>query len=215
VPLCRGLGVGLPLPGGRGTVLAGVAQKAGKMPSAGSPREAPAATVQPLSSKHEAALHLSGMRVFLEARSARRAPRPATHRPHEAPRRLSTTHGMEHATPAPAGAGMLPAFACATTRPRQRLWRARALSCAPPLLPWGDGPYVYMAQPAGRQAEQRHVGAMYPRPRPRQESAASSHGGSTSESVCLKAGLGSAEARTTEEPDAGKLHVRDCTGSAG
>ena len=40
-------------------------------------------------------------------------------------------------------------------------------------------------------------------------------GGSTSESVCLKAGLCIAEASTTEEPDAGKLHVRDCTGGAG
>ena len=44
-----------------------------------------------------------------------------------------------------------------------------------------------MAQPAGRQAEQLHVGAVEPRPRPRQDSAASYHGGSTSERVCLQA----------------------------
>src|SRR4030095_8650750 len=43
------------------------------------------------------------------------------------------------------------------------------------------GCYVSMAPPAGRQAEQLHVGAVYPRPRPRPESASSSHGGSTSE----------------------------------
>ena len=79
----------------------------------------------------------------------------------------------------------------------------------------GDGLYVHMAQPAGRQAEELHVGAVYPRPRPRQESASSYYGGSTSESVCLKALLCTAEASTTEEPDAEKLHVRDCTGGAG
>jgi hypothetical protein len=59
------------------------------------------------------------------------------------------------------------------------------------------------------------VGAVYPRPRPRQDSASSYYGSSTSESVCLKAWLCTAEASTTEEPDAGKLHVRDCTGGAG
>jgi hypothetical protein len=37
----------------------------------------------------------------------------------------------------------------------------------------------------------------------------------TSESVCLKAELCTADASTTEEPDAGQLHVRDCTGGAG
>jgi hypothetical protein len=59
------------------------------------------------------------------------------------------------------------------------------------------------------------VGAVCLRPRPRQDSAASCHGGSTSESVCLKAWPCTADASTTEEPDAGKLHVRDCTGGAG
>jgi Acyl-CoA thioester hydrolase/BAAT N-terminal region len=77
------------------------------------------------------------------------------------------------------------------------------------------GCYVSMAPPAGRQAEQLHVGAVYPRPRPRPESASSSRGGSTSERICLKAWLCTAEASTTEEPDAGKLHVRVCTGGAG
>ena len=193
----------------------GVAQKAGKIPSSGSAGEDPSATVQPFSSKQEAALHLSGIRVLLDARSARRAPRHATYRTQEAPRRLSTTHGMDQATPAPAGAGRLPAFACATTRPLQLLWRARERSLAQPLLPLGDGLYVEMAQPAGRQAEQLDVGAVHPSPQPRQDSTSSYYGSSTSERVCLKAGLCTAAARTTEEPDAGKLHVRDCTGGAG
>src|SRR2546430_9669329 len=72
-----------------------------------------------------------------------------------------------------------------------------------------------MAQPAGRQAEELHVGAVYPRPRPRQDSASLYYGGSTSERVCLKALLCTAEASTTKEPDAEKLHVRDCTRGAG
>jgi hypothetical protein len=35
------------------------------------------------------------------------------------------------------------------------------------------------------------------------------------ESVCVRAPLCTADASTSEEPDAGKLHVRDCTGGAG
>ena len=193
----------------------GVAQKAGKIPSSGSAGEDPSATVQPFSSKQDAALPLSGMRVLLEASSARRAPRQAAHRTPEAPSGLSTTHGMDQATPAPAGAGRLPAFACATTRPLQLLWRARALSLAQPLLPWGAGLYVSMAQPVGRQAEQLDVGAVPPSPQRRQDSASAYDGSATSASVRLKAELCTAEASTTEEPDAGKLHVRVCTGGAG
>jgi hypothetical protein len=175
----------------------------------------PSATVPPCSPEPEAALHLSGMRVLLDARSARRATRHATHRAPEAPSRLPTAHGMDQATPAPAGAGMLPASECATTGPRHLRWRARDLPLAQPLCQWGDGLYVQMAQSAGRQAEQLHLGAVYPSPRPRPDSASSYHGGSTSERVCLKALLCTAEASTTEEPDAGTLHVRDCTGGAG
>ena len=33
--------------------------------------------------------------------------------------------------------------------------------------------------------------------------------------LALKALLCTVEARTTEEPDAGKLHAQDCTGGAG
>src|SRR5512145_1091859 len=123
----------------------GAAQKAGDIPPPSGTRENPSVPVQPFSPEQEAALHLAGMRVFLDTRSARRAPRHAAHRTQEAPRRLSTAHGMAQATPAPAGAGMLPASACATTRPRQLVWRARELSLTHPLLPLGDGLYVHMA----------------------------------------------------------------------
>ena len=85
----------------------------------------------------------------------------------------------------------------------------------PPLFSLGHGLYVQVAQSAGRQAEQLHLGAVSPGPRPHQNSTARYHGGQTSKSVCLKALLGTADSSTTEEPDAGKLHVRVCTGGAG
>src|SRR5262245_54401605 len=134
------------------------------MPSSGSAGADPSATVPPFSSKQAAALHLSGMRVLLDAGSARRAPRPAAHRTQEAPSRLPTTHGMDQTTPAPAGAGILPAAECAATRPLQLLWCARERTLAEALLPLGDGLYVEMAQSAGRQAAELYVGAVYSRP---------------------------------------------------
>ena len=124
------------------------------------------------------------------------------------------TEWLKQHRPLP-GAGMLPASERAPARPLQLLWRARERPLAQPLFPLGDGRYVPMAHPAGRQAEEVHVGAVYARARPRQGSASTYYGGSTSESVCLKARLCTAEASTTEEPDAEKLHVRDCTGGAG
>jgi hypothetical protein len=184
------------------------------MPPPRGPRETPSGPVQPFAPEHEAARHLAGRRVFLEARAARRAPRYAAYRPHEAPRRLPTAHGMDQTTPASAGAGILPAAACAMTRPRQLLWRTRERPLAHPLFPWGDRRYVHMAQPAGRQAEELYVGAVYPCPRPRQESASADYRGSTSERVCLKAWLCTADARPTKEPEAGQRHVRVCTGGA-
>jgi hypothetical protein len=215
VPLPPRLGVCLPLSGGRGTGFSGAPEEVSEVQPPGGAGEDASAPVQPFSPKHEAALHLSGIRVLLDARSAWRTPRPAAHRPQEAPSRLPTTHGMDQTTPAPAGVGILPASECATTRPLQLLWYAREHPLAQPLFPLGDRLYVQMAQSAGRQAAELYVGAVYPCPGPRQESASSYYGGSTSESVRLKAGLCTADASATEEPDAGKLHVRDCTGGAG
>jgi len=71
--------VGLPLAGGCGTVLSGAAHKAGEIPPRGGAREDPSATMQPFAPKHEAALHLAGICGLLDARSARRATRHATH----------------------------------------------------------------------------------------------------------------------------------------
>ena len=129
----------LPLAGGRRTVFSSAAHKAGEIPPPSGTRENPSVPVQPFSPEHEAALHLSRIRVFLDTRSARRAPRHAAHRTQEAPRRLPTAHGMDQTTPACAGAGMLPASACAMTGPLQLLWRARERPLASPLFPLGDG----------------------------------------------------------------------------
>src|SRR5262249_35855119 len=150
-----------------------------------------------------------------EARSARRVPRHAAYRTQEALSRLPTADSLDQAPPAPVGAGILPAAACALTVPLQLLRRARKLPLAHPLLSLGPGLYVQVAQSAGRQAEQLHLGGVYPGPRPRQDSTALYHGGQTSTSVCLKARLCTADASTTAEPDAGKLHVLVCTGGAG
>src|SRR5262249_37329949 len=156
--------------------------------------------------------HLSGLRVCLATRSARRAPRHAAHRAPEAPSRLPTAGELDQGTPAPAGAGLLPAAAGAPTEPLRLLQRARGRSRAPPPIPLGDGLYVQVAQSAGRPAEPLPLGAVYPGPRPRQDSTALYHGGQTSTRIALKARLCTADARPTEEPDAGKRHVRVCTG---
>src|SRR5262245_2336348 len=156
-----------------------------------------------------------GRKDTLDARSAWRVPRQAAYRAQKAPSRLPTADRLAQGVPALAGTERVPAAECAPTGPRQLLRRARELSLAHPLFPLGHGLCIPMAQSAGRQAKQLHLGAVYPGPRPRQDSTALYHGGQTSTRVCLKALLCPADARTTEEPDAGKLHVRDCTGAAG
>ena len=205
----------LPRAGGGGTVFSRAAPKARDRQPPHGTRATPAVPVQPLSPAPEAALPLCGLRVLRDTSAARRAPPQAASRTPDAPSRLPPAHGMDPTTPASAGAGLLPASAGAMTGPLQRRGRARDLPRAAPLCSWGDRRDVHRAQAAGRQAAPLHVGAVDPRPRPRQESASSSYSGSTSESVCRKAGLGTAAARPTEEPEAGKLHVRVCTGGPG
>jgi hypothetical protein len=175
VPLGRRRGLRLPLSGGRRAVLPGAPQEAEDIQPPGCHRENLPAAVQSFSPQHAAARHLSGIRVCLDARSAWRATRHAAPRAPEAPSRLPTADGVDQATPAPAGAGILPAAECALTGPLHLVRRARELPLAQPLFPLGHGLYVQMAQPAGRQAEQLHLGAVYPGPRPRQDSTALYH----------------------------------------
>jgi hypothetical protein len=85
---------------------------------------------------------------------------------------------------------------------------------APPLFALGHGLYGQVAPSAGRPAAPLHLGAVSPGPRPRQDSTLLEHSGQTSKRVCLQALLCTADARTTEEPEAGQLHVRGCTGGA-
>jgi len=72
-----------------------------------------------------------------------------------------------------------------------------------------------MAQSTRREAAEFDLGAVHAGPRANQESTAAYHGGQTTEGVRMRTRLCTADASPTEEPDAGKLHVRDCTGGAG
>src|SRR5882672_3553193 len=92
----------------------------------GGPREPPRATGESFSPPHEAALHLAGLRVRLDASAAWHPPRHATSRAPKAPSRLPTVDSLEQGTPTRAGAGLLPAAECAPPGPRQLLRRARA-----------------------------------------------------------------------------------------
>ena len=71
-----------------------------------------------------------------------------------------------------------------------------------------------MAEQKRRKAKEFHLGTFHRNPGTRQYSKAPDNGSQTSESVCLRV-TSCAEASTTEEPDAGILHVRDCAGGAG
>jgi hypothetical protein len=196
-------------------VLSGAAQQAGAIPPPGGARAAPPPAGQPVPPRQETARPLSGMRGCLAARSARRAARHAAHGAAEAPRGMPPEPGRAHAAPAPAGPGLLPAPDCSVPRPLDLLRRARPLRRAAPLFPLGHGRCVYMAPPARRPAEQRHLGAISPGARPRAESATLPHRSQAPESDGLRVTLCTAEARTTEEPEAGTLPVRVCTGGAG
>src|SRR5712692_7898224 len=123
--------------------------------------------------------------------------------------------GMDQTAPAPAGAGILPAVECAVTGPLQLLRGARELPGAETLFRLGHGMHVEVAQSAWGQAAEFDLGAVPPGPRPGKDSTPWHYRSQASQSVCLRAALCSTEASTTEEPDAGKLHVRVCTGGAG
>ena len=74
--------------------------------------------------------------------------------------------------------------------------------------------YIQMAQQERREAAEFHVGIVQSDSKPSKDSSPPYYGNQTSEGVCLIT-RSFAEASTTEEPDAGKLHVRVCTGGAG
>ena len=158
---------------------------------------------------------LLGVELVLEARPPRRAARHATHRAPEAPRGLPTDHGRDQTAPASAGTRGLPAMEYAAAGPLHLRRSARQLSLPPSRFRARSPLCVYMAQSARGEAAALSLGAVHSGSGPERESTAAHHGGQTPESVCMMATLCTAEARTTEEPDAGKLHVRDCTGGAG
>lgn len=89
----------VPLPGRCRKVLSGITRTAGKVrfeSRAGKDQNPP---VQPLSSRHEAPVCLSRLRVLLVSGSARRTTGQAPHRAEEAARRLSANQGMDQGKP--------------------------------------------------------------------------------------------------------------------
>src|SRR5262249_32395361 len=110
---------------------------------------------------------------------------------------------------------MLPAAAPPVTGPLQGLRPTRARSLASALLCEGHAQCVQMAQSTRGEAGAFYLGAVHAGPRSNQDSTATYHGGQTTEGVRMRTLLCTADARTPEAPDAGKLHVRDCTGGPG
>jgi hypothetical protein len=181
----------------------------------GRPRQDPPPALQSCPSQHAAALHVSGMRAVREARPSRRAARQATHRAQEAPRGVPTENGRAQTAPASAGTRVRPAMAYPGTGPRPLRRSARQLSLPAPLFRARSPLYVEMAPSARWEAAEFSLGAVHAGAGPERESTATPHGGQATERVGMMVTLCTADASPTEEPDAGTLHVRDCTGGAG
>jgi hypothetical protein len=215
MPLRRRLGLGLPLSGRRRAVLSGAAAAVGEMHPPGRAREDSPAALQPFSPQQEAALHVAGIRICLDARSARRAARQAAYGTPEAPGGLSADQGRDQAAPAPARPGVLPTSERTATGALQLLRREGQLWLAVSLLQLGHGLCMHMAQPTRWQAAAFSLGAVFSGSRPGKDSTSPHYGSQTPPGVRVTTTLCTAEARPTEEPDAGTLHVRVCTGGAG
>src|SRR5262245_7528087 len=80
-------------------MLAGASAEAQAMQPPGGPRANLLATVESFAPRHAAALHLTGIRVCLEARAAWHPPRHATYGAHKAPSRLPTADSLAQGTP--------------------------------------------------------------------------------------------------------------------
>lgn len=75
--------------------------------------------------------------------------------------------------------------------------------------------YLQMAEQERRKAEQLYKGDARANPASHRYCKTSNYGSHSLKNVCLLMTSCTVEASTTEEPDAGKLHVRDCAGGAG
>ncbi len=74
---------------------------------------------------------------------------------------------------------------------------------------------IQMAQSERRQEKQLHLGGVHARAGTSRDSPPGNHRvEATAQGFCMT-NLHDAQASTTEEPDAGKLHVRVCAGGAG
>src|SRR3972149_2947486 len=101
--LCWRLGVRVPLSRGRRAVLSGAAQAVGEIQPEGSSGEDSTAAVQLVSSEHETAVYLFGLRILLERRPQGDATGHAPHGSQEVARGVQADQGMDQVEPALAG----------------------------------------------------------------------------------------------------------------
>ncbi len=138
----------------------------------------------------------------------------ARHRPQEVAGSVSADQAMDSGAPPSTGTGVSAWPQSAATRALPVLRRTWQLACAAPLLRLGQSVCIQVAQSARWQAAQLHLGAVYPRSKAGCHCAAWYYGGRAPEGVCMRVAP-CAQASTTEEPDAGRLHVRVCAGGIG
>ena len=178
------------------------------------PEKDPPAAVQSFPPQEAAARHFLGCELYwmpdrhgvprVKRRTARQKLQAACRRMRNGSNSIGPCRGVH------ASGGCTPGDGATTTTTVCKATSARCTACSS-----GPCECVHMAQSARREAAEVHLGAMHPGPRPGKESTAPHHGGQTTERICLRASLCTADASTTEEPEAGTLHVRVCTGGAG
>ena len=141
----------------------------------------------------------------------------ASHGPQAIARGDSAHEGMDQEPPAPAGQGVYRRTQSAAGRALQLLWSTGQLGGPVALLPNGRHLRVQVAKPARGQAQELYMGGIRSRHRKawhRQTPHYRVALLATRVGVCVKS-RARAKASTTEEPDAGILHVRVCGGGSG
>jgi hypothetical protein len=127
---------------------------------------------------------------------------------------MSADQGMDQGQSPPQGKAVYPGTQPAVARALQLLRTPRQRRIALPLLQVGQAVCVQMAQPKGRKTEKLYLGSVRKSTGPIRHSPPENHRGSAAaRGLCMNT-LFDAKASTTEEPDAGKLHVRFGAGCA-
>jgi hypothetical protein len=171
--------------------------------------------IQPISSEHETQGHLPGFRTVLVQGPQGGAARHAWNRSHEAARGVSPHQGMDQMQPAFAGQGAYSGAEPSLGGALQLLPPAGQLAVVMAVLPVGHGLCIQVAESKSWQAYELYLAGIHPRLRKARDLQAPDYRTvQCTAGVCMKL-IASAIASTTEEPDAGILHVRDCAGGSG